>query len=59
MRADVVQALLYLEQAEHGVADVEAMPPVMVGDGTVTLPHCVHPLGQRLSTRRERKEETK
>lgn len=38
----------YLQQAEHGVAHVEAVPPVVVGDGTVTLPHCVHPSGQRL-----------
>lgn len=38
----------YLQQTEHGVAYVEAMPPVVVGDGTVTLPHGVHPSGQRL-----------
>lgn len=38
----------YLQQAEHSVADIEAMPPVVVGDGTVTLPHCVHPPGQSL-----------
>lgn len=41
----------YLQQAEHGVAYVEAVPPVVVGDGTVTLPHCVHPFGQRLRWR--------
>lgn len=49
----------YLEQTEHGVAYVEAMPPVVVGDITVTLPHCVHPPCQRLtgkeSWRRHRK----
>lgn len=39
----------YLEQTEHGVAYVEAMPPVVVGDITVTLPHCVHPPCQRLT----------
>lgn len=38
----------HLEQAEHGVAYVEAMPPVVVCDVTVTLPHCVHPPGQCL-----------
>lgn len=38
----------YLQQAEHGVAHVEAVPPVVVGDVAVTLPHCVHPPGQRL-----------
>ncbi len=41
----------YLQQAEHSVAYVEAVPPVVVGDGTVTLPHCVHPSGQRLGKR--------
>ena len=41
----------YLEQAEHGVAYVEAVPPVVVGDGTVPLPHCVHPPGQCLRGR--------
>lgn len=38
----------YLQQAEHGVADIEAVPPVVVSDGTVTLPHGVHPPGQCL-----------
>lgn len=38
----------YLQQAEHGVAYIEAMPPVVVGDGPVALPHCVHPSGQGL-----------
>lgn len=41
----------YLQQAEHGVAYVEAVPPVVIGDGPVTLPHCVHPSGQRLGWR--------
>ena len=45
---------VYLEQAEHGVAHVEAVPPVVVGDGTVTLPHCVHPPRQRLREKRQR-----
>lgn len=38
----------HLKQAEHSVAYVETVPPVVVGNGTVTLPHGVHPLGQRL-----------
>ena len=41
----------YLQQAEHGVAHVEAVPPVVVGDVTVALPDGVHPLGQRLRGR--------
>lgn len=41
----------YLQQAEHGVAHIEAVPPVVVRDAAVTLPHCVHPLGQRLGKR--------
>lgn len=44
----------YLQQAEHGVAYVEAVPPVVIGDGPVTLPHCVHPFGQRLGWREGR-----
>lgn len=38
----------YLQQAEHSVAYVETVPPVVVGNGTITLPHGVHPPGQRL-----------
>lgn len=53
----LLSLLCYLQQAEHGVAHVEAVPPVVVGDGAVTLPHRVHPSGQRLSRRsRCRKE---
>lgn len=44
----IVSYSAYLQQAEHGVAYVEAMPPVVVGDGSVALPHCVHPSGQCL-----------
>lgn len=55
----------HLQQAEHGVAYVEAMPPVVVGDGPVALPHCVHPSGQclvwggRVIVEQKRKEQTK
>lgn len=37
------------QQGEHGLAHVEPVPPVVVGDGAVPFPHGVHPPGENLS----------
>lgn len=36
------------QQSEHGLSDVEAVPPVVIGDVTVSFPNCVHPSCQDL-----------
>lgn len=48
----------YLQQAEHGVPYVEAVPPVVVGDVTVSLANGVHPSCQNLHDRREKMDKT-
>lgn len=38
----------YHQQSEHRLPHVEPMSPVVVSDGTVPLPHRVHPSGENL-----------
>ena len=44
----------YHEESEHCLANVETVPPVVIGDVTVTLANGVHPpcqsLGKRVKT---------
>lgn len=43
------------QQGEHGLSNVEAVPPVVVGDVTVSLANGVHPSCQGLRHRRGKK----
>lgn len=38
----------YHQQSEHRLTHIEAVPPVVVRDGTVPLSHGVHPSGKNL-----------
>lgn len=40
--------LPYKQQREHGLSNIEAMSPVVVGDVTVSLADCIHPPCQGL-----------
>lgn len=44
----------YEQEGEHGLSNIEAMSPVVVGDVTVSLANGVHPSCQGLHNRREK-----
>lgn len=46
----VLRRFSYHEECEHGLAHVEAVPPVMVGDPSVTFTDRVHKPHQGLET---------
>lgn len=41
----------YEQQSEHGLSDIEAVPPVVIGDVTVSPADGVHPTCQDLHHR--------